>query len=284
MVNELQEREFGLLSVLSMAWSVYCQRLRAILIITLIVYIPTNIIEFFILMNVEKVESYMKFVMNLEMFIGVIACMGIAIIVEKAVKNEDVDWKTALSQSFASWNKCVVTNLSAGLRVLGWTLLLIVPGIIWFIYYYFVTQIVALRGISGIKVLDYSKALVKGRWWRTFGIIAAIIMATIVISYAKDYLFGTLYDMVPESCLDRLPDWLFDMLPDPNMLPDWLFEIWPAMVFIICETIENIIDAFFTVAVTVLFLNLDYITKIDINELNSELPGEMDAKNCEAKI
>ncbi|MBU2703405.1 hypothetical protein Ga0466249_004550 [Sporomusaceae bacterium BoRhaA] len=283
MFNELQEREFGLLSVLSTAWSVYCQRFRAILIITLIVYIPTNIIEFFILMNVEKVESYMKFVMNLEMFIGVIACMGIAIIVEKAVKNEDVDWKTALSQSFASWNKCVVTNLSAGLRILGWTLLLIVPGIIWFIYYYFVTQIVALRGISGIKVLDYSKALVKERWWRTFEIIVAIIIATIVISCVKEYLLGTLCNMFSESCLglDMLPDWLFDILPD------WLLKIWPAIFsvfFIICETVENIIDAFFTVAVTVLFLNLDYITKININELNSELPGEMDVETCEAKI
>lgn len=59
----------------------------------------------------------------------------------------------------------IVASLLVGLAVLGGLVLLIIPGLIFSVWFAFVIYAVALDGTTNIAALRASKALVQGRWW-----------------------------------------------------------------------------------------------------------------------
>jgi uncharacterized membrane protein len=104
-------------------------------------------------------------------------------------------------------------------------LLLIVPGIIWGLYYSLFIYVVALRGLSGKQALDYSKAIVKGQWWRVFGYLLVINLLEAVAGVIVVALF-----------------WF---TPDNKMLS------------IASDTLTDLISALFLTMTIVFFLNND---------------------------
>ncbi len=72
--------------------------------------------------------------------------------------------------------------------VLLWGILLIIPGIIFFTYWYLSFYVIFDKNEKILKSLKKSRMMIKGRWWRTFGYIlllgllslAVIIIATII--------------------------------------------------------------------------------------------------------
>ncbi len=61
----------------------------------------------------------------------------------------------------------IFTSILGGLAVLGGIILLIIPGIIFSVWFAFGTYAVAMDGKRGAEALSWSKNLVKGRWWAT---------------------------------------------------------------------------------------------------------------------
>jgi len=59
-------------------------------------------------------------------------------------------------------------------------LLLIVPGLYLFVRWYFVPQTVVLEDTRGPEALRASGGLVKGAWWRTFGLIVLVNVVALV--------------------------------------------------------------------------------------------------------
>jgi len=65
------------------------------------------------------------------------------------------------------WPSIIVSFLT-GIIVLGGTLLLIIPGIIFAIWFSFVVYEIVLNDSASIASLKTSKMLVNGRWWKVF--------------------------------------------------------------------------------------------------------------------
>ena len=232
MLKVIQEREFSLSDVIAKGWLVYSQYFKSIVMITLIVYIPINIILYIVAGYMNNFKDFMNVIKILEGLFGVIAMMGIAVVVDHGIQNNDdlpISWRAALSKAVSRWGSCLTTSILGGVIIMGLTLLLIMPGIIWSIYYIFIIQIVALRELGGKTALNYSKALVKGRWWKIFGIVFLLALINGVIGLGIGYLSTFL----------------------------------PSSISIITDTLIDIIAAFYTVATTILFLNLDYVS-VDI--------------------
>jgi len=228
MLKAIQEREFSFSDVVAKGWLIYSQQFKAIVMITLIVYIPINIILYMVAGYMNRFQDFMNVIKILEGLFGVIAMMGIAVIVDQAIQNNDnlpISWGAALSKAFSRWGSCLTTSILGGIIILGLTFLLIIPGVIWSIYYIFIIQIVALRELGGKTALNYSKSLVKGRWWKIFGIV-------FVLALIDGGIFGI----------------------------GFLSTSLPGSISIITNTLIDIIAAFYTVATTILFLNLDYVS------------------------
>ncbi|WP_432404080.1 hypothetical protein [Wukongibacter sp. M2B1] len=224
--QEVKEYTFG--ELVSKSWSIYQNKFTSILTITLLIYVPINIILYFVdnlTKNMNNFNIYVKTANLLETFIGIIATMGIALIVDSAINNNELSWSNALKRALSRWGSCFGTKFLAGLILIGLFILLIVPGIIWTLYYTFIVQVVVLKKIGGKEALDYSKSLVKGRWWKIFGIHCLYIIIILILSFSLGFI---------------------------DILFIEAFSIFT-------NTIIDIASAFFTVTITVLFLNLDRI-------------------------
>jgi len=110
--------------------------------------------------------------------------MAIYRLIESSLQGSPVSWVEAFRHALSRWGASVLTWGTAWLILVGMTALLIVPGIVWSVYYSFLLMVVSVRGLSGKAALDYSKKLVKGRWWRVFGFQTAFMLFSLAFSIA----------------------------------------------------------------------------------------------------
>jgi len=161
--------------------------------------------------------------------------MAIAFVIKKILDKEKIDFKGALKKSLSKWPKVIWTSFLRGIFLIGLTLLLIIPGVIYSIYWAFVVYVVVLCDKSGKKVLNYSKSVVKGKWWKVF----RIFLGLEILSFLAMIILTILFQLIPEH---------------------FILDIFSNIMF-------DIISAFFVVVITVFFINLD-------NLKSKELPKE----------
>ena len=230
--DDVMHASYNLERVVSVGWNLFWESAAAIVPIYLVVYTPLSLLlEFWVSSGLGGFGVPIKIIIGIlqivEALFGVVATMGLAVIVDQKVHGHSLSWGEALNFAVTRWLPALWTGFVAFWIVMGFFLLFLVPGIVWSIYYYFFVFAVALRGVSGMKALAYSKSLVKGKWWRTFGYALAI---GFIMSLAQT---GA------EVILSPLPE---------------------TSVF---ETVRNIVDnlvsAPFTCMLAIFFLNEDHL-------------------------
>jgi uncharacterized membrane protein len=234
MFADIRTERYGLKKIISAGWKIYIEKFKDIAPIVLIVYIPINIVLSLIPAMPDEYKDFQirfRIAQLFDLFIGVLATIAVAKIAECAVNGEQISYTNALKFGVSRWGRGISVQILAGLIVLGMLLLLIVPGIIWAVYYTFGILVVALRGISGKEALDYSKRLVKGQWGRIFGInfiIGAMMLLTIFI---LSFALALSTSFMPEN---RLLD-------------------------VVSDTVLDVAIALFWIMSVVFFLNVDYL-------------------------
>ncbi|MCK5044726.1 hypothetical protein KAR26_03280 [Candidatus Parcubacteria bacterium] len=228
MEETIYKKEYSISEILSEAWKIFKENFKTILIVVLLVYIPINIVLLFVPEGefLGSSENYARIVQILEGLIGIIAVMAIAYIVKSRTDGRQIDFQQALGKALSKWTTAIGTNIMMGIFLLGLTLLLIVPGIIYAVYWTFVLYAVVLCDKSGKKALDYSKSIVQGRWWTVLWYCLALSL----LSFLAGMLVGFLYIfLLPEH-------WLSNMAVNTSI---------------------DIVAAYFVVVFTVFFLNFD---------------------------
>ncbi len=100
---------------------------------------------------------------------GTLSFVAVALLVKAAAEGEAVDWRGAMARALKCWPAAVVTLLMIELMLSGLFLMLIVPMIVFYIYWTFAIQAVALNQKTGWGAIRYSMDLVRGRWWKVLG-------------------------------------------------------------------------------------------------------------------
>lgn len=227
MLDDISQKEFGLSDVIKNGWLVFCQEFKTIAVLMLIASLPISIINYAVPEHISKL-NYVEFSITIvELFLSIIGELGIILLVDNALKKESVQmrWGEAINKALTRFGTCAITSLLAGLIILGFCLLFVIPAIIPIVNYSFIMQVVALRGLRTKSALKYSKSLVKGRWWKIFWINLVLFLMIMVISLLLRYLSIVL----------------------------------PKVFKIAIDVVDNILEGGFTVAITILFLNLEYI-------------------------
>ena len=101
---------------------------------------------------------------------------------ERVVTQREISLAEALSEGLNRWPRYLWAGFLGGLIIMGLCCLFIIPGLIWAVYYVFVPYVVSVTSLSGKRALDYSKSLIKGRFWRTLGYFFVIVIATSIPS------------------------------------------------------------------------------------------------------
>lgn len=234
MKQQIETQPLHIGELFSFGWQLYNAHFSDILRVILAVYLPINLLIALLPLDWTLPDDgtgagpiTLSFAPFLALFIGIIATVALAALVEKAVQGERLAWTAALRYGLSRWPAALGTELLGALIILGLTFLLIIPGIIWAFYYAFSLYAVALRHVSGRRALAYSKALVQGQWWR----ICGILLMTSLVAQVVLLVITALLALIADN---------------------------PVAEFIINST-ADVIAGFFMVVTVVFFLNTDYV-------------------------
>jgi hypothetical protein len=118
------------------------------------------------------------------LYYGIRAHIGIILL----IKNTEAKVKATFLETDNFFRDYVVVSLVSGFFLVLLTLLLIVPGVIFYVYWSFATMLVVVEGIkSTMPALKRSKSLVKGYWWAVagrllfIGVLYSLLIAIIMI-------------------------------------------------------------------------------------------------------
>lgn len=132
---------------------------------------------------------------------SLIFSLWVTIALAKAIKacldkEEPKNWKENMGlTSYLIW-PVIATSLIAALIILGGSILFIIPGIIFFIWYTFSFYTVVFEEKRTLKALRASKDLVVGRWWSIlFRWLVPIIFVFLII-LTLDWITNSILELI----------------------------------------------------------------------------------------
>jgi len=151
----------------------------------------------------------------------------------------------AIGYAFRRFGDLFVSALLAGLVIGLGLLLLIIPGIIFSIWYVFITQVVMIEGLGGGRALARSKSLTEGHRGRIFGII--FILGLLVGLLNLGLTLG-LHSILPVQTIELSPRGAIVL--GPVNYPNFVITI------LIQYLVTVIISGFQAVCVTLMYFDL----------------------------
>jgi len=237
MLAELKNKELGIIPLMSLALDVYQKNFKVLLAVVTTIYLPIVMINsILIYLSVDNPNSLTPRIVNQIAYSSAIifslfsiiplhfAIMATTLIVERYVLGEKITYAASLKKSFSRLWSFSLLGVSVFIKFYLRVFLLIIPGIIFFVNCYFFSHAFILRDQRGKAALSYSRALVKGHWWKVF------------LTYI------TLMFIVFGSSLITL-----HILPAKHII-----------ALLVRTIVAIFINSYFFVLNTLLFLNLDY--------------------------
>ena len=196
---------FGSMKSAFYIWKKYFVKL---IIVGFIVYIPTQICIELLSMLIAEVEFFKKNQHNYYNFIrdiiGSVALLGIINFTIKILEtNEEQTIKEIVLHGLKKWLGYIGLMFIAGLKILGYAILLIIPGIYKFIKLSFLDCIVATDNNNNDELdsLDESEQLVKNIWWKVFFFVFLMFILRLLFEIVFLLLFFLFPDFVLKSFL-----------------------------------------------------------------------------------
>lgn len=170
----------GLGEVFDSASDVFRARFGAIVGITLLIDLPISAAQSWIQGDDPGVSRLL-----LSGLVGLVGLFSAAATLRIAADHlegvPDASWTTALADAVRVWPRLAASLLLVSALVLGGTLLLLVPGLWLGVQASWVPWVVVRRGGFGMEAFRASRRLVSGRWWRTLGMLLALLLPAITV-------------------------------------------------------------------------------------------------------
>jgi hypothetical protein len=201
-------RPLSLGEILDVAVKICLAHWRTLLKAVLVVVVPVQIIG--TLVNADYTVQQFDFntsptqrteetVEQLNQYLGGLAVatvlQGLAVLlataacfraIAQAYLGERTDWHSSLMYALRLTPSLLLVTLLYALGVLLGFVMFVLPGIWIYVAWAFGTPVLLVEGLRGRKALGRSFRLVKGRWWRTFGVlVVGFILAAIVSTVAQ---------------------------------------------------------------------------------------------------
>lgn len=231
MNRDIFGREWNWMEQLSAAFHIFAANIRAIGAILVVVFLPISILESIIsgrmlraytvfqefvqtgvslsnegafLQAAYQVLFHMGLMFAVSLFLQPVGTIAVAKIVQQALTREKISCRGALGEAFALMPTILATGILYGI-VLFFTGLFIVPGAYFGVVWAFYLYAIGLSGKRGAESLRYSKELVRGKWWKTFGYLLLLFSIAMLWNSA----FQLVYALLPNV---RVGDVVYQLL------------------------------------------------------------------------
>ncbi len=156
------------------------------LCVVLVIYVPIELILSALPFDDEQLlkSTAREFRVQraLEALFRVLCSMALAHLVLADHEKRPLTTSDSLWLAASRWRASVGTQFLLGLIYLGALLALVLPLVFVWIATVFTVPLVALRDRSGFQAIKASWALVRGRWWVVFRLMALLVLAQIVLA------------------------------------------------------------------------------------------------------
>lgn len=110
--------------------------------------------------------------------------------VADAYLGEQPTWRSSLRFAFARLHSILWITILGGIATVVGVIFCIVPGIYLWIAFAVAVPVLLTEGVKGTSALGRSRALVRGRWWGTFGVVLLGTILAGVVAGAIGALAG----------------------------------------------------------------------------------------------
>jgi hypothetical protein len=121
-------------------------------------------------------------VLVLAFILGPIGTAAILHIIGQEFVNERVGVGQSLRFALGRFGRLLGTALLAGLIIMLGSCL-IVPGILFWVWYAFCEQVVVMENLAGMDALNRSKELGKGFYLRVFGVLVLLMVISLIAAF-----------------------------------------------------------------------------------------------------
>ncbi len=174
-------------------WSIYKKHFFPIIGLTVICILPGF---FFGLFNPDPVKEPGEALKELAVFfvIGMIfttlSFLAVSVYIGAAVAGNPVSFTDAVNKACSRMPAGITTGLLTIVMLLGWFLLLFIPGLIKSVRYSFVMQAVALRGAGNMAAVRCSQRVVEDFWWVTVFASVMLSLPGLIVAVALELIAG----------------------------------------------------------------------------------------------
>ncbi len=177
------------------SWDLYAKNWRKFLPFMVLIFLPSLIlsalgaISLYLDVYIPSSAMASNIVLILLFAASLVFAIWVTIALAKTMLDcllaKPTEWKETFTSSSTLIWPMILTSFLVTLSVFGGTLLLIVPGIIFAIWYSFTSYVVIFEGQQGLNAMRASKALVVGRWWP---IVWRLAISTLVFGFLNSAL------------------------------------------------------------------------------------------------
>lgn len=215
------ETKLSISDSMQSGFQIWKKYFNTIMMVGLIVYIPTQIcIELVSIWidnalsldgNPDHIRLANSIYNIIRYLIGSVALLGILNFIINQLENEkEITTKEIITTGLNRWGTFIGVGILAGLKVLGYLFLLIIPGIHKSVRLSFIDCIVATNNNKFKDECDESEELVKNYWWKVFGFLIFIfslrllleIIFAVPLLYFEEYQYMTIIFGVIVSLLE----------------------------------------------------------------------------------
>ncbi len=275
--QSMESRLLRLGELLKVSYGLINERFGSFLGLTLLVYIPVNVVLYVKMLQVDPTVEDAALMLNQAMsvsvvqlilvFIEIVAVLVTAVLVHNQVYGEQkIPFGTAFYRGIRMWVRAVtalvLVMLGAFLCLIPLGSLLALPGLFGMmlplialvsVYYSMMQNMVccaaALRGHWGLHNLRYSFFILRGYMGRAFGRMLVISLITSGISMLFEQLLANIVSFLTQP---------------------WLY----VLICTAFSALISVLNTFGFIAASVLFLNLEEIKIQEVREADRHSNGE----------
>ena len=226
--------------------------------VLLLVFVPIEMIYVALVPDApeapQSIMTAQKWNSALQSVFGILAVAVAYRFVAADRENNEMSCWRLMSEGCLAWGRLFKTNLIASFIIFLLLLCLVVPGIVWYVFYAFTTGCVVIGGLGPVKALEESKRMVKGRWWVTFWMMLGL--------YGMSYVVGILASIAVEE----VAVWLYFLFLDFISSESDVAWIACNAGFVAAEVLMDIICLFAQVGMAVFYLRLVATRQEDVRE------------------
>lgn len=156
--------------------------------------------------------------------IGLWVYATLTMIIARMYYNEKFDEKEIYQRAWEKIIPLLWVSILSGLVIFAGTLLFVIPGILFAVWFAFASVVNILEGTKGREALSESKKLVEGKWWSVFWRFIATYFVFGVLFYLAVIVIMVLIGLLMGG---------FEAFADPSDTLIWLENIAQGVINVI---------------------------------------------------